>query len=40
MSEYACSEKRKKRKHKKKDKKKYPYKKGGRGRTLDLKKHK
>jgi hypothetical protein len=37
---YSFSEKRNKRKNKKKEKKKHPYKKGGRGRTLNLSKRK
>jgi len=35
MSDYAYPQKRKKRKDKRKDRKKYPYKKGGKGRTLE-----
>lgn len=40
MSEYICSQKRKKRKDKKKEKKKYPYKAGGKYRGTKISKKK
>ena len=40
MTDYANSEKRNKRKGKKREKKKHPYKKGGRQRTMNIKKDK
>lgn len=38
MSEYTCSQKRKKKKDKKKEKKKHPYKSGGKFRSTKIRK--